>query len=149
MLRVLVHMCESLCVCVCVHHGSVFSLRDGSSPGNQFSLSLCAGERSKQFRPVPFGSTAQSTAGPGISSVHECHHHKHNPDTKTLPFLFFFFLMVTHGFGDCTEERNKRASFSFKTLNSSETLTPSFFGSSCTRKNRLSAVLRHGDDVSG
>lgn len=27
---------------------------------------------------IPFGYTTQSTAGPGIDSVHKCHHHKHS-----------------------------------------------------------------------
>lgn len=136
MLRVLVH------VCVCVFITAQFSLSETVLVLGTCSPSLRRGTL-KQFRPVPFGSTPQSTAGPGMSSVLECHHHKHNPDTKTLPFLFTQFWRLHW------REKNKRTSFPFTRWIPQKLKTPSFFGSSCTRRNRLSAVLRHGDDVSG
>lgn len=99
---------------MCVFIAAQFSLSETVLVLGTGSLSLRRGTL-KQFRPVPFGSTTQSTAGPGISSVLECHHHKHNPDTKTLPFLFSLWSHRVLAIA------LKRTSFHFYTLNSTET----------------------------
>lgn len=70
MLRALVHVCK----CVCVHCGSVYYYRDDPSPWSVKPFS----EHWRSYVHIPFGYTTQSTAGPGIVSVHKCHHHKHS-----------------------------------------------------------------------
>lgn len=108
------YMCK--CECVCMFIAAQYLLAEMK---NSTDLST---EKHPQRGSVqiPFGYTTQSTAGPGIVSVHKCHHHKHS-QSRHVDAPAGGFAMVQIQFGNCVQEnRERRRLQSLYTLNSTE-----------------------------
>lgn len=68
---------------------------------------------------IPFGYTTQSTAGPGIVSVHKCHHHKHSQSRHVdAPVGFCYDLKTAWQLH--SREGKMRGRHFLHTLNSTE-----------------------------
>lgn len=125
------HTC--VCVFLIVRCGSVSSYRDGSSLGF-VKPGLFTEKHSRTGVYIP----SQSTAGPGIVSVHKRHHHKHS-QSRHVDAPVGILLWLKNIMAIAFEKRENEEDFSFSTSRIPPSLVPSFFGSPRTRK-KVSAV---------